>query len=334
MEYLNQIMQIYNKLRQKESLKNLSFFLLINLFFMFVEVLYGLISNSLGLLTDGAHMLLDCSAIIIGLYSSYLSDNKPDSKFNFGYQRSEVLGTFINSVFLIFVSLYIVFESIERFINPKEIHADHLILISFLGLVVNLIGIYYLHGEHGHGHGNDDHGHSHGCSHGHSHSSNHDVEAGHTHSNHSDHSNSGSEYNENLYAIYIHIIADALGSVSVLISSFLIRYYKLYFTDPLCSLFISIMIIYSAWPVLKSSSFTLLHYFPEGVESLQNKIEKAEERISICYINLWKMSKNYSVCELKINLNDTDDCNKSEIQRKVGQILKENKINEAYIELC
>ena len=68
---------------------------------MFVEVLYGIISNSLGLLTDGAHMLLDCSAIIVGLYSSYLSDKKSDSDYNFGYARSEVLGTFINSVFLI-----------------------------------------------------------------------------------------------------------------------------------------------------------------------------------------------------------------------------------------
>lgn len=293
MEIIKEITQIYNKLKEKESLKNLSFFLMINLLFMFVEVLYGLISNSLGLLTDGAHMLLDCSAIIIGLYSSYLSDNKSDASFNFGYSRSEVLGTFINSVFLVFVSIYIVFESIERFINPIEIHSDHLILVSVLGLVVNLIGVYYLHGEHGHGHG---HG---GCSHGHgdhhleihhSHEisenkykkpkiedpeSGH-IEVSHTHSNSHNHTHShDQEYNENLYAIYIHILADALGSVSVLISSFLIKYYGMNFTDPLCSIFISIMILYSTWPVLKSSSFTLMHLLPEKFENKKFKIEKS-----------------------------------------------------------
>lgn len=79
--------------------------------------------------------------------------------------------------------------------------------------------------------------------------------------------------NENLYAIYIHILADALGSISVLISSFLIRYYDWYFTDPLCSFLLSILILYSTWPVLKSSLKTLLHYLPENIENIKLKIE-------------------------------------------------------------
>ncbi len=131
---------------------------------MFVEIIYGLLSNSLGLFTDGAHMLLDCSAIIIGLYSRYLTKKSKNEYYNFGYGRAEVLGTFINSVFLIFISLYIVFESVERSIQPKAIHGDNLILVSFLGLVVNLIGIYFFHGEHGfhsHSHGNSVCKHSH-----------------------------------------------------------------------------------------------------------------------------------------------------------------------------
>lgn len=158
MNFINELSNIYQKLSEKENLKKLLFFLLLNLSFMFVEVIYGVISNSLGLLTDGAHMLLDCSAIIIGLYSSYLSEKGKNSQFNFGYSRSEVLGTFINAVFLYFIAFYIVFESLERFINPKIIHADHLILVSFIGLLINLVGVFYLHGSHSHSH----HDHSHG----------------------------------------------------------------------------------------------------------------------------------------------------------------------------
>jgi zinc transporter 5/7 len=166
MNFINELCTIYKKLSEKENLKKLLFFLLLNLSFMFVEVIYGVISNSLGLLTDGAHMLLDCSAIIIGLYSSYLSEKSKNSQFNFGYSRSEVLGTFINAVFLYFIAFYIVFESIERFLNPKIIHSDHLILVSFIGLLINLVGVFYLHGSHSH----CDHGHSHDVGHSHSHS--------------------------------------------------------------------------------------------------------------------------------------------------------------------
>ena len=164
MNFINELSNIYKKLSEKENLKKLFFFLLLNLSFMFVEVIYGVISNSLGLLTDGAHMLLDSSAIIIGLYSSYLSEKSKNSQFNFGYSRSEVLGTFINAVFLYFIAFYIVFESLERFINPKIIHSDHLILVSFIGLLINLVGVFCLHGSHSH----SDHGHSHDVGHSHS----------------------------------------------------------------------------------------------------------------------------------------------------------------------
>jgi zinc transporter 5/7 len=162
---------------------------------MFVEVIYGLISNSLGLLTDGAHMLLDSSAVIIGLYSSYLSDQKGNNVYNFGYPRSEVIGTFINSVFLVFIALYIVFESLERFLQPKEIHSEHLILVSFLGLLVNILGIYFLHGADGLSHHDCSHGHSHGHSH-----KNEDKEHNHDQKEHKHDHDSSHSYSHNKHA--------------------------------------------------------------------------------------------------------------------------------------
>ena len=162
--------EIYSVLSKKRNLKLLTYFLIINLLFMFVEVIYGLLSNSLGLLTDGAHMLLDCTAVVIGLYSSYLSEFKSNNNYNYGYLRSEILGTFINSVFLFFIAVYIVFESIERFIEPKDIDSENLILVSFLGLVVNIIGLIFAHdhGDHDHNHGEHDHNHGeHEHNHGH-----------------------------------------------------------------------------------------------------------------------------------------------------------------------
>ena len=83
--------EIYIVLSKKKNLKNLNIFLLLNLAFMFVEVIYGLLCNSLGLLTDGAHMLLDCTAVIIGLYSSYLSEKKPNKNINFGFLINKII---------------------------------------------------------------------------------------------------------------------------------------------------------------------------------------------------------------------------------------------------
>ena len=196
------IFEIYSVLIKKKNFKNLTYFLILNLLFMFVEVLYGILSNCLGLLTDGAHMLLDCTAVIIGLYSSYLSEKQQNDSYNFGYYRSEVLGTFINSVFLFFIAIYIVFESIERFIEPKKIYSENLILISFLGLIVNIIGLFFAHN-----HNEEEHHHNENLS------ENKNVE---------DNNNNHHHHNENLYAIYIHILADTLGSVAVMISTFLI----------------------------------------------------------------------------------------------------------------
>ena len=329
---------IYSVLSKKRNLKMLTYFLLLNLLFMFVEVIYGLLSNSLGLLTDGAHMLLDCTAVMIGLYSSYLSEFKANNNYNYGYLRSEIIGTFINSVFLFFIAIYIVFESVERFIEPKEVHSENLILVSFIGLLVNIVGLIFAHD-----HGDDSHDHDH--SHHHHHHHEHEHEHEHEH-----------DKNENIYAIYIHILADTLGSVAVLISAFLIKYYHLNISDPICSLFISAMIIVSTIPVLKNVSMTLLHIPNEKILKKKKKIEQSirslkcgiNSRPSIGNFDLWQINSQNFVGEIKIDIpkekNEDEENDKNdklakentlffEIQSKIQGIFKDNKINEYYIEL-
>ena len=322
------IFEIYSVLIKKKNFKNLTYFLILNLLFMFVEVLYGILSNCLGLLTDGAHMLLDCTAVIIGLYSSYLSEKQSNDSYNFGYYRSEVLGTFINSVFLFFIAIYIVFESIERFIEPKKIYSENLILISFLGLIVNIIGLFFAHD-----HNEEEHHHNENLN------ENKNVEDNNNHHHH----------NENLYAIYIHILADTLGSVAVMISTFLIKYYNLNISDPICSLCISFMIIYSTFPVLINSSKILLHIANENVDKKRKKIIKAIKNLKLCKIanfDIWLMKNNFYVVDIKLMIeknnsinNNNNDSEKieinvnNEINNKIKNILKENKINEFYIEI-
>jgi len=159
-----------------------------------VEMIYGYLTNSLGLISDSAHMLFDCTALVIGLFAAVISNWEPTQVFSFGYARVEVLSGFINGVFLIFIGFLVLLEAMERFFHPQEINTDKLLLVSFLGLCVNLVGIFAFHDLHDHG-DDDDHGHSHGHSHGHDHEkkkkkekkSKHEHEHEHKHDEH-DHS--------------------------------------------------------------------------------------------------------------------------------------------------
>ena len=71
-----------------------------------------------------------------------------------------------------------------------------------------------------------------------------------------------------ILGVYLHVLADTLGSVGVIISSLLIQYYKWYIADPICSLFISVMIFLSVIPLLKDSSTVLLQRTPIELEDI------------------------------------------------------------------
>lgn len=187
---------------------------------MFVEAAYGYWCNSLGLISDSIHMCFDCTALAIGLYASYVSKLPPDSENPYGYARYEVLSGYINSIFLIFVGMNIFIESIERIMEPPEIQTEMLILVSVLGLCVNMIGLFFFHDHEGD--------------------------------------------NSNLEGVFLHILADTLGSVGVIVSSIFVHNWQWYIADPICSLIISTLIFLSVIGLVKRSINMLLEQDMDG----------------------------------------------------------------------
>ena len=112
--------------------------------------------------------------------------------------------------------------------------------------MVNLVGLFFFHDHHDHSHG-----HSHGNAH--SHGDGKSECSGHHHHEHE---------NENLYGVFLHVLADALGSVGVIISSILVKYYGIYIADPICSFIISLMILGSVVPLIQMTSNNLLLRVP------------------------------------------------------------------------
>ncbi|XP_063858274.1 zinc transporter 7-like [Scylla paramamosain] len=253
--------------------RNLFFFLLLNLTFGFVELIYGVWTNSLGLISDAFHMFFDCSGLLVGLAAKVITKWRANERFTYGYVRAEILGGFINGLLLLFVSFFIFAESVERLIEPPEVKHERLFVVSVLGFFVNLIGIFafqhggghgHSHGGHGHSHGG--HGHSHG-DHGHSHGDSHH---GHSHNGHAHHGHShgGGAPSQIMQGVYLHILADTLGSIGVIVSSILMYLFGWMIADPICSLFIAVLILVSVLGLLRNSVEILMQRQPRELDDL------------------------------------------------------------------
>lgn len=143
---------------------------------------------------------------------------------------------------------------------------------------INVIWHSHMGGSHTHSHS-----HSHQHNHSHSHDHNHSHGSDHNHSHSSQCSSShpaDSDENDNMRAVFLHVLADTLGSVGVIISSLLIQQFGWYLADPICSLCISAMIFVSVIPLLKHSSGLLLLKMPASengrlYRKLLNRVKKA-----------------------------------------------------------
>ncbi|KAH8116359.1 cation efflux protein [Phellopilus nigrolimitatus] len=367
--------------------RKIFYFLVLNLAYMLVQMLYGVWTNSLGLISDAIHMAFDCMAIGMGLFASVMATWPPNERFTYGYGRIETLSGFANGIFLILISIFIVFEAIQRILDPPEMNTNQLLLVSTLGLGVNLFGMFAMGGHHHalsvhshshahspelhfddgvhaheRGHSNDhgdNHNHGHGNGHSHNHSplnhsplSIHSPESrskehhyshdhdrfGHEHEHCSacaykpvpahkwpdmvptpgflspgspdsipspltpsyefghdahfalhhehghaarvpnlhDHSHShGGEHeghSHNMRGVFLHVMADTLGSVGVIISTLLIQFYGWTGFDPIASLFIAILIAASVIPLVIDSGKVLCLDVGEREDSIKQAL--------------------------------------------------------------
>ena len=113
--------------------------------FMLVEVVGGILSGSLALLADAGHMLTDTMALGLSAMAFHVSRRPPDGSLTYGYQRFQILAAFVNGLSLLLIVGWIGFEAVSRFLNPREIMAETMLVIASVGLVVNLISFVVLH---------------------------------------------------------------------------------------------------------------------------------------------------------------------------------------------
>ncbi|MCY3414258.1 MAG: cation transporter [Candidatus Heimdallarchaeota archaeon] len=120
--------------------------------FMVVEFVVGFLANSLALMADAGHMLNDVFSILLAVIAIRVSHKKSTSTMTFGLRRVEVLSGLFNGLSLLFISIFIIEEAIERTFILDELVVDGpmMLIVAVIGLFVNIFGILLLHKEKDH----------------------------------------------------------------------------------------------------------------------------------------------------------------------------------------
>lgn len=218
---------------------------------MVVEIAGGIVFGSMALLADGWHMSTHVAAFFITALAYHFSRRHAnDSRYSFGTGKMGVLGGFASAVVLAVIALLMAGESVHRFIAPQPIRFDQAIAVAIIGLVVNLVCAWLLRGEpHHHGHA---HGHEHGHDHGHGHG---DL---------------------NLRAAYIHVLADALTSVTAIVALTAGKFLGWNWLDPVMGIVGSVIVSVWAYGLVRDTSGILLDRTPE-TSDLPDEIRRAVE---------------------------------------------------------
>ena len=107
--------------------------------FMIVEVVFGFVSNSLALISDAFHMLSDATALFLSLMAFKFAEKRANLKKTFGYKRVEIIAAFVNALALIALAVFVIAEAFMRFYSEPRIESKTMLVVSILGLAVNLV---------------------------------------------------------------------------------------------------------------------------------------------------------------------------------------------------
>ena len=240
--------------------RNLFFTILLNAGISLAELIGGIISGSISLISDAIHNFSDVLSLIISYVANKLSKRDATEKHTFGFKRSEIIAAFLNSATLIVLAFFILYEAIERFINPVEISGNLVIWLAFSSILVNGLSVLFIKKD--------------------------------------------AEGNMNMKSAYLHLFGDMMTSIAVLIGGILMKYFHIYWIDPVFSILIAIYLIYLSWHIFLSSLKIIMQFTPDNLDI--NEIAKDIHNISgvknIHHIHIWQINEHDIMFEAHIDM--------------------------------
>lgn len=280
---------------------------------MAAEIVTGLLFGSMALFADGIHM----GSHMIGLGISFLAyiyarKHAHDQLFSFGTGKVNALAGYSSAIFLVFIALFMAYESISRFIHPVGIEYNQAILVAFIGLVVNGASMFIL-GNERHSHTLDDH-HNHTpvhADHPHEHQSEQHT---HTHAKGTD---------QNLKAAYLHVFTDALTSILAIVALFGAKIFQFNWMDPFMGVVGAILVINWSVGLIRGTSRVLLDHqiHPETQQKIIRALEGYKDT-RVSDLHIWSIGPGIYSSEIGIvtKTPDSPDIYKALIPEDAGVV--------------
>lgn len=228
---------------------------------MVVEVVYGYWTGSMALLADGWHMASHAAALGISYLAYRLAKSQKLTRhFSFGAGKMIPLGGYTSALLLAVIAFLMLWESGQRFFSPQTILFNEAIIVAVVGLVVNIVSAWILHG-------------------------------GADHHHHHDH---------NLKGAYLHVIADAFTSVLAIVALVVGKFWNQLWVDSLMGIVGSMVILKWSYGLTKETSWELLDGHAKALdrEGIKNKIEATGAQV--IDLHLWRVAPQAYACELTV----------------------------------
>lgn len=251
----------------------------VNLFIVVIQVIGGLLANSLGLLSDAAHNASDVVSLILSYGANRLGKLPPTPKRTFAFRRAEVLVAFVNAAGLIAVAIFIAYEGVGRLLHPAPVAGLPVMLIAGLGMVANAGSAWMLRGH-------DD---------------------------------------LNTRSAALHLMADAVMSLGVVVSGFLVWAFHFDAADALVSVGLSFWMVKEAWSIVRQSANILLEGTPESLDfwDIAKAMEAEDGVLAVHEMHVWTICSNEFALSAHVVVDDARLSDLTVIVRRVKDMLQE-----------
>jgi cobalt-zinc-cadmium efflux system protein len=247
--------------------------------FLVVEVVVGVLADSLAVLADAGHMLADAGSLALALFAAWLAGRPATPQRSFGYRRAEILAALANGVALVVVAVWIVVEAVGRLSDPPDVAGGWVLAVGAVGLVVNLAAAGVLH-------------------------------------------RAGS-HSLNVRAALLHVLADLLGSVGVIVAGLVVLTTGWELADPLVAMLIAVLIVVSAWRLLRESVSVLLEATPVGMsaEEIGRAMLGVPQVVQVHDLHVWTITSGFPALSAHVLVDPGADCHA--IRRRIETVLGE-----------